>query len=310
MTQGNDRTEALRRSADRLARRRTKAAAPDGNTPLWDASFFGLDRVARFRDANIVTQLAVLEGCAAGLLAESLRIERCGIDYCARMTLSAEGDDERRMFALIGADEALHASWLAPWIEAMAPQQDPFSRFIAGLAEAGNPQPLAYLLQVVLEGFGIAHYSALATHCCDTGLAATFKRMTQDEALHYAGGLAAFRAEHLTDVYRHFLEEAAYTFLQMIRCGPQGVVAAVDRGIGVRDQGDTASVFSALNSEAASAEKLSQLRRLMAQPGMEWLVDTLDRGGLFVPCTAVELRADLRWDSLTGVREHAACKLE
>lgn len=288
MTSGDDRIEALRRVADRLVRRRRNVTAPHASTPLWDASFFGVDRVARFRDAGALTRQAVLEGCATGLLAESWRIERCGVDYCARMTLAAEGDDERRMFALIGADEALHASWLAPWISANAPEPDPFNRFIAGLVEAGNPQPLAYVLQVVLEGFGIVHYGALAVHCRNTGLAATFRRMTRDEALHHAGGLAAFRADRLTAVDRRFLEEAAYAFLQMIRCGPQGIVAALERNIGMRDQADVGSVFSALESQAATAAKLTRLRRLMAQPGMEWLVETLSHGGVFRPCSATD----------------------
>jgi rubrerythrin len=204
------------------------------------------------------------------------------------MTLATEGDDERRMFALIGADEALHASWLAPWIEAAAPPEDPFNRFIAGIAAAGNPQPLAFLLQVVLEGFGIAHYGTLAAHCRDRGLAATFARLAQDEALHHAGGLAAFRADRLTEADRRFLIEAAFTFLQMIRCGPQAVVAAVDHALGLRDQRDAAGVFAALDAEAQSADRLVRLRRLMAQPGMTWLDDALAAGGAFIPCTPVD----------------------
>ena len=288
MTSGDARDDALRRAADRLARRHPTAASPDGTRPLWDAAYFGIDRIARFRDADPEVRQRVLDDCARGLLAESWRIERCGVEYCARMTLATEGDDERRMFALIGADEALHASWLAPWIEAMAPEPDPFSRFIAGLAEAGNPQPLAYLLQVVLEGFGIAHYGGLAADCRATGLAETFSRMARDEALHHAAGLAAFRPDALTDVDRRFLEEATHAFLQMIRCGPQGVVAALDRGIGVRDQSDAASVFATLDAEKASTAKLARLRTLMAQPGMEWLIGTLDRDGAFDACPAAD----------------------
>jgi hypothetical protein len=58
------------------------------------------------------------------------------------------------------------------------------------------------------------------------------------------------------------------------------------RGIGLGDQNDTAAAFCALESEGAGAVKLARLRRLMAQPGMAWLVDTLAAGGLFTPCPA------------------------
>ena len=288
MTERDERGDELRRVAQRLARRRAAAGTPDGAMPLWDAAYFGLERIACFQAADRHSQEYVLDACARALLAESWRIERCGIEYCARMTLAAENDDERTMFALIGADEALHASWLAPWIALRAPAPDPFSRYIAGLAEAGNPQPLAYLLQVVLEGFGIAHYGTLAAHCRDANLAATFARMQQDEALHHAGGLAAFRSAALTAADRRFLKDASSAFLQMIRCGPQSIAAALDRGMGLSGASEITKVFSALDAQAASALKLDRMRRLMAQPGMQWLIEALDSGGVFEPCSAAD----------------------
>ena len=83
MTPGDARDDALRRAADRLARRHAPAASPDGTRPL-DAAYFGLDRIARFRDADPAVRQRVLDDCARGLLAESWRIERCGVEYCAR----------------------------------------------------------------------------------------------------------------------------------------------------------------------------------------------------------------------------------
>ncbi len=286
MIASDPRRDALRRAADRIARRRAQPTAPDGALPLWDAAFFGLDRVACFGEADTETRQSVLADCAASMLAESWHIERCGIDYCARMTLTAEDDDERRLFALIGADEARHAGWLALWLAPGVPEPDPFNRFIAGLATTGTPQVLAFLLQVVLEGFGITHYSALAAHCRDAGLADVFQRLSRDEALHHAAGLAAFRPDGLTPGDHRFLADATQMFLEMIRCGPQAVVAALDKGIGLGDQADVAATFAAIDAGAAGAAKLARLRRLMAQPGMAWLVDTLAAGGLFAPCPA------------------------
>lgn len=281
------RGEALRRAADRLARHRDAPAPSDGTRPAWEAPFFGLDRVPRFRGASAAARAEMLALCGRGLLAEALHIERSGIDYCARMTLVAESDDERRLFALIGADESQHAGWIADALDD-DPPIDVFNRFIAGIAAAGTPQSLAYLLQVVLEGFGIAHYDGLAGACRDAGLAAAFRRLARDEALHHAGGLATFRADRLTDADRRFLADATFAFLQMIRCGPQAVVGAIDRVLGVGDTGDATSVFASLDSEAGSAARLARLRQLLAQPGMAWLVDAMDAGGAFTPCSAAD----------------------
>ncbi|HYR33663.1 MAG TPA: ferritin-like domain-containing protein [Burkholderiales bacterium] len=281
----------MRRAAERLMRRDAPPASSPQTTVPWDAQFFGLPRSARFRSAGQAEQRAVIEDCAAELLSESWFIERSGVVYCARMTFAADADDERRLFALIGADEATHSAWLEPWIRDRAASADPFSRLIAGLVDAGGTQPLAYLLQIVLEGFGIAHYANLAAGCRDEALAAVLKRMAQDEAAHHAAGLAAFSAARLGDAERRFLADASYAFLQMIRIGPQAVVGALDRHVGIGGEALIAGVFEDLDAGAAADAKLRHLRRLFAQPGMESLVDELEQKGAFSPCTAAQCAA-------------------
>jgi hypothetical protein len=275
----------VRRAAERLLRRHGAPGTP-GAGPAWDAAFFGLPKVARFAAAAPEAQRAVLDDCNAALLGESWFIERTGVVFCARMTLAAESEDERRLYALIGAEEATHSAWLEPWIRDREAPADPFNRFIGGLVEAGTAQPLAYLLQIVLEGFGIAHYASLAAGCRDAALAAILKRMSQDEAAHHAAGRAAFGAARLAPAERRFVADAGYAFLEMIRTGPQAVVAALGR---LDVDPDTA--FAELDAEAGTAAKLAELRRLFAQPGMEWLVDELEAKGVFTPCSAAQCAA-------------------
>lgn len=277
----------LNKVAARFLRRRAPAGVPTGNT-LWDATFFGLQHVDCFDKTSVAGQASVLAGCAAALLSESLMIERSGVVFCAKMVQLAERVEERRLFALIGADEATHSVWLEPWLADDAPQVDPFNRFITGMVETGSAQPLTYLLQVVLEGFGIVHYSNLAAACHDPALAATLATMAQDEALHHGAGLAAFSVRRLGAPERTFLSEATYTFLQMIRAGPQSVVAAVDHVLGINSLAEATSVFEELICAKTSAAKLERLRRLMAQPGMAPLIVELEDKGAFDPCTPAQ----------------------
>jgi rubrerythrin len=252
---------------------------------------FGLPQVAQYRAASMAVRQAVLDECAGALLAESWHIEKSGVVFCARMTLAAEEEDERRVFALIGGQEATHSAWIEPWIQDRCASADPFNRFIAELVESGRPQPLAYLLQVVLEGFGIAHYANLAARCHDPALAAVLKRMAEDEASHHAAGLAAFRAARMSAAERQFAADGAYRFLQMIRSGPQRVVAVLAKRLDIHGHAAIAGLFSALDAEADTAAKLMHLKRLMARPGMEAVVDELERKGAFTPCTPVECTA-------------------
>ena len=301
MTQ--DRASALKAAGHRLLRRRGSGPAQPNTARPWDAAFFSLPQVERYAAADEARRDAVLDACAASVLAESWTIEKSGIVFCARMIGAAESVDEERMYALIAADEATHSRWLESWVDAPG-EADPFNRFIAALVDAGSPPALVYLLQVVLEGFGIAHYARLAAEARDPALAATLRRMARDEGLHHAGGLAAFSVARLTDADRVFLAEASFEFLEMIRNGPQAIVAALDRHIGVGDESDAARVFEALAGEGAAAVKLKRLRLLMARPGMEWLVDVLAAKGAYTPCTpaqSAKLYAGMRSSAAAAV---------
>jgi hypothetical protein len=141
---------------------------------------------------------------------------------------------------------------------------------------------------VVLEGFGIVHYTGMAAGCRDAELARVLQRMARDEGLHHAAGIAAFDARRLDAPGRRFLADGAYAFLQMMRSGPQGVTAALDQAIGIDNASEAQRVFEELGGEETAAAKLARLRRLMARPGMEWLVEKLDRQGAFVPCPPAE----------------------
>lgn len=290
----NERETDIQRSAARLLRRRGAAGSPQTDAPLWSATHFGLDKVRAYAGAAPAQQRTILDQCAQSLLLESWFVERCGMEFCARMVLATESADERQLYSLIGADEAAHYAWLQPWLPAGNGSMDVFNRFLADCVAQSTPQPLAYLMQVVLEGFGIVHYDSLAANCNDPALATTLRHMAEDEALHHAAGLAAFRAERLGRAEREFLLDASYAFLQMIRSGPQAVVAALDRGLQGLPAPALHELFTVLDSGAATATKLRRLHRLMQQPGMDWLLDNLECRGAFNPCRAEEMTAVYR----------------
>lgn len=280
--------DGLNKASARLLRRRAAAATPQGDGALWPAQRFGLEHVDAYVAAPEALQRRVLDHCSLGLLRESWLVERGGMEFCARMVLLSDDAQQRTLYSLIGADEASHYAWLQPWLQQTGDTLDPFNAFIADCLREATPQPLAYLMQVVLEGFGIVHYAGLAADCSDAALAATLQRMAEDEALHHAAGLAVFDRRRLNERERGFLLDASYTFLQMIRSGPQAVVAALDAALDGIDATAIAGVFEALDAAAQTASKLARLRQLMAQPGMHWLVDALDARNAFTPAATAE----------------------
>jgi hypothetical protein len=278
------------RVVDGFVRRRGLSVSnPASGHAHWDAAFYGLDRVQRFSTADPCAQGQVLEACGEQLLWESYYLEQCGIAFCARMVLLADDVPTRKLYSLIGADEAMHEHWVGGWLQRSASRPpDPFNRFIAALVESGEPQPLSYVLQIVLEGFGIQHYRCLAQGCREPALMAILRTMMSDEGAHHAGGVAAFDARRLDRRGHAFALEAGSRLLEMIRVGPQAVVAVLARAVGGLEGVHLERVFDELDAEAASAAKLATLKKLLAQPGMDWLVAELERLRLFTPCRPAE----------------------
>ncbi|HEY9747602.1 MAG TPA: ferritin-like domain-containing protein, partial [Allocoleopsis sp.] len=76
--------------------------------PYWDATHFGLERVAIFQDASEEEQRAIAQIASQGLLAEAYFVEKAGMGYMAKMLLLAETLEERMLYSLFAAEEATH----------------------------------------------------------------------------------------------------------------------------------------------------------------------------------------------------------
>src|SRR5262249_61466855 len=89
---------------------------------------------------------------------------------------------------------------------------------------------LSYIVQVILEGWGISHYHALAKDCLDAGLTAVLENIIRDEGRHHASGLVLFKEHrHSPDNLKRLVDLLAEILL-MVQAGPQMVVSQMVRG--------------------------------------------------------------------------------
>ncbi|TAL38450.1 MAG: ferritin-like domain-containing protein [Alphaproteobacteria bacterium] len=264
--------------------RRESAAAFDDDV-LWPAQWWGLDRSRVFMKAAPEVQEAALAACARGLLNEAYFIEKSGLAYSAKMVLLAPSTDVAQLYALIGADEARHLAWIEPFVSAddKTRPRGPFLAFLSSLIEACKPELLVYLVQVILEGWGIDHYRRLADGCSHPGLAAIFRNILKDEAMHHRSGILQHDAKILRGKNRAAVAVALETYADMVRVGPQSALAAVDAVCGGLAEEELADVMTALGHETETPRKLALLKELMLQPGTEAVVEKIDFTPLSVP---------------------------
>src|SRR5690606_27505956 len=153
-------------------------------------------------------RVAVLDRCAQNVLAESWAIEKLGMTFCAKMGLLVETLEEKMAYCLMGSDEAAHLHAVSPYLrDHAAAGGGPFFELMEGAVEERSPNVLQFLIQNVLEGWGLTHYRELSARCTDAGLRRILERVVADEAFHHGTGVLLFDPRRLDDGERRFMQE-------------------------------------------------------------------------------------------------------
>lgn len=256
--------------------------------PYWNAAHFGLDKVNIFQDSKVEQQAEILRLCGANLLEEAYFIEKSGVGYMAKMVLLAETTEERMLYALFSSDEATHLAQISHFLPEKEPAgtDNAFLRFLADLVETDDKTVLLFVLQIMLEGWGLSHYRSLAKGCLNTELSSIFDQFLQAESLHHAAGFTLFNQRQVTKESRATIVETLALFLQMVQVGPQSVVAAIEEVLGHLSRSQKITLFEELDAETHSGTRLNLLRSLMRGEQAGIIVQQLEERGAFQPFPA------------------------
>lgn len=264
--------------AARARQRGLNPPLPQRDGIFWGADWWGLDKWSPFVAADPAVQTAVLRDLTRHVLNEAYFIEKSGSAYASKMMVLAEDTDTAQLYGLIAGDEAVHLSWVEPFVaeaDKVAPEGE-FLRFLSALIEDAPPRVLVVLVQIILEGWGLDHYRRLSVGCLDPELAAVWGLILKDEALHHQSGVAQFEAARLTPEERTQIEQGFRHYAQMVAAGPVGAVSVV-----ARHMTTDAGLMVALGHPVETQRKLDLLAALMRQPGLENLCDHMRAEGCF-----------------------------
>lgn len=250
----------------------------------WGADCFSLAYSPLFNDASLAEQHQILQLASQSLLGESYAIEKAGVGYMAKMTLLAETTEERMLYSLFGADETTHLAQLTPFVIGMdrLDETDPFLRLLESLLETLDRSALMFVIQVVLEGWGLSHYRMLSKTCRHPALSALFRSFLQAEARHHGAGILLFDRAELSEESRVLIVETLAAFLQMVQVGPQRIVDAIAQVKGGLSRDQRIRLFTELDTETQSGMRMELLRSLITSAAPD-IAETLDHKGLFTP---------------------------
>lgn len=256
----------------------------------WPVALFTLHQSALYQSLNQELQNNIAKTCNDFVLTESYFIEKAGLAYCAKMITLGETTEIRQMYGLIASDEAVHLSWLAPYLthEQRVSPQGKFIQHISSMIEACDANTLYFLIQTVLEGWGITYYKTLGKTCQWDSLRKTLLDIVKDEAIHHNTGVALFDPKRLTPQGHALIFDGMKRYADILRVGAHNIVACCEQHLGELSLQELTELFGALEAEQSSAIKLNILKSIMCQPVTEATLTTLEEQGYFTPYSPAE----------------------
>lgn len=257
---------------------------------FWDATQFCLHRSSLYSKLSSEAQGRILQQCNDLLMSDFYYLEKSGLAYCAKMILLAQTTEVRQIYALIACDEATHLEWFTPYVPVSlrTHPQSKLMHVLCKIIDECDANSLYYLVQTIIEGWGVSVYAALAKPCLSEPFKNLLLKILQDEMIHHKTGEALFDPRQVDKNASHLILDRLFAYAEVLRVGPQLVVQSIEQECGELDKNTLETLFSDLRTEAVSTVKLSLLKTLMAQPGMERYITDLEQDNAFKAYTPAD----------------------
>lgn len=260
------------------------AAGVQKESLYWPESFYCLPQLELYQSLKSEERQAVLLNCNQITLEEAFYIEKSGMTYAAKMALMAESNDERALYSLFCADEASHFNAINSFMPrpARSFKRQAFLVLLDELLHHGSYPVLIYMIQVILEGWGLHHYRSLFQHCQNSELKQVLRSILNDEAKHHGSGLVLLPQKKWGRQDQALVSEFLAEFLELVRIGPLLLLDAIEDELGELERQDKAKLFSDWGGQVKIKASLDLLHKLMVSHCPDpLLVEKLEAKGLF-----------------------------
>jgi len=260
-------------------------SSPDKDVPkiLWAPERYKLNQTNAFNNLEIEKQHSVMEKITELNLSLSCYIETSGHNYGAKMILLADTIEEKSIYALFAAEEAIHLKEFQNFMN-FTPDPEvhwhPMLNPLAKAIEEGEKNTCLYIIQVLLEGFGMAHYSGLKDDCTYAPLKVAYERILKDEARHHGTGIILSKQNALSKIEEEQIFEYTREFILSLQSA-SWVLNCIEQ-IGGNLSIEEKKKYSAQTNQVQTMEfRLSKLREMLQKVDDYDLVDKLDKDGVF-----------------------------
>lgn len=247
----------------------------------WSADSYGLEKSKEFSLLSQNQKDELLERCAFNRLHEAYHIERSGMAFTAKMTLLSDSIEQRKLYSTFSADEARHLHGVEHFLFKEPEERMPFILFLNEVIDHGSKQSLIFVIQVLLEGWGLEHYKSMTKYCTNPQLTQLLEGIIKDEAGHHGSGLILFDKKSMSAKEKAETLQILVHFLEMVQIGPFQMMSDFTKVRNVFNEQQVSSLLHDLKAEEATTQKLALLKRLMSKAGGSEFIDELEKKKAF-----------------------------
>lgn len=252
---------------------------PPSPVVLWDESRYGLHKSSVFNSLNPDQRNKILECLTELNLSLSYWIEKSGLNYGAKMIMLSEPTETKVAYAIFMGEEAMHFEGFKRFMN-FTPDwethQHPMLAVLARSIEQGRANALTFVIQVLLEGFGMSHYAGLRETCLHEPLRELFTRILRDEARHHGMGLVQCQSNVFSRDDHDQIFELTRDFVRSLQSA-HWIKKAVEKTAGPMSATEETRFWSELEFDQVLKNRNQRLGDMILKAGHGQLLEKLKK---------------------------------
>jgi hypothetical protein len=255
---------------------------------LWEKERYQLEKSTVFMSLDPQIQQKVLKRITQLNLSLMYFIEKSGHNYGAKMILLADSIQEKSLYCMFAAEEAIHLREFSNFINFTVDPKlhwHPMLNPLAKVIHEGEKNTCLYIIQVLLEGFGMGHYNSLKNDCHYSPLVDVFNRILKDEARHHGAGLILVKESQLKKNEREEIFEYTREFVIALQSA-NWILNIIEENSSPLSQAQRAKHYEQVQYHALMDKRLRALKEMLLKADRENLLADLEQEGVFKPLSA------------------------
>lgn len=245
---------------------------------LWGANSYGLENSKLFEALSEEQKLSLLNELAFKRLEEAYHIEHYGMTFASKMSLFSKSFQEQQLYCVVASEEASHLQMVKTLIGSRSKdiEINDFSKFLKDIIAVGDRETLIFVIQILLEGWGLDHYKIMADTAIDNDVKDVFSQIVIDESAHHGSGLVLFEESQLSNNQINKISEIMNVFLETIKVGPTGLLNSFESVAGEFISSSKSQFLTEINAQEEIQRKLNLVKKLMLHAKAHKIIDRLN----------------------------------